>query len=641
MNPVVASGRDDALRPPLEEEVVHRVSWLIRLRWFAAGATIALTWLSVGFLGLELPVGGLTGLGTAIAVYNLGFLWVVRWELQRPSPSVEVFKRLASAQFLVDWVALSFLMHLTGGIDSPVVFYFLFHAIIGSILLPPRAIYIHATIGVALVGTMAMLEMKGVLLHIAIPGFLAPEYDRPLHVLGLFFFFATAIYVSVYLASAITSRLQRRTRELAGLKRDLEEALHRTRTLYNIAQAVSSSLNQKEVLDTIAWLAARSMNVKACSIRLLDEGRGLLQVAAAWGLSDAYLAKGPVDPDKAVVDREVLKGHPVSIEDVALEPGLFQYPEEALREGIRSVLCVPLSVRERRIGVLRVYTGVPHRFSQEETDFLVTLASQGAVAIENARAYRNLEELDRAKSRFVFAVAHELKAPVAAVLSRLATLDEGYAGDLSEKQRDLVIRAIRRMTALQALIRDLLALGALQGRLPERIETDVDVQRVLRRLVELIQPEADGKGVVLRVRVPEDPVFARATEEDVERLAGNLLENAVKYTRPGGSVDVDLAQDGGGVRLTVRDTGIGIPPQSLPHIFDEFFRARNAKDLGEEGTGLGLSLVKRIVDLYQGEVRVDSTLDQGTTFVVTLPVKRAPDHPGLDVSAGGAPGISK
>jgi two-component system phosphate regulon sensor histidine kinase PhoR len=125
--------------------------------------------------------------------------------------------------------------------------------------------------------------------------------------------------------------------------------------------------------------------------------------------------------------------------------------------------------------------------------------------------------------------------------------------------------------------------------------------------------------VTVTPSLPDAPIPFRATEEDMHRVVGNLLENAVKYTPSGGTVSVALRAEDSRVTLVVSDGGIGIAPEALPHIFEEFYRAANVKAMGTEGTGLGLSLVKRIVDLYQGEVRVESELEKGTTFTVTLP----------------------
>ncbi len=609
-----------SFRLPVEEELIERVSWLIRLRWFAAAGVIATTLIVADLLKLPIEQGKLILVGVLIAAYNF-FFWQRHKTLKSvPGARVKQFSDFASLQFFVDWLALTILVHFSGGIESPVIFYFIFHAIIASILVPPRTCYFHATVGVLLVGTLALLEFYEVIPHVALPGFLLAHYQQPIYVLGTFLFFASAIYVSIYLATSITRRLWSRTRELARLKEKLENAYYKTKTLYDIARAVTSTLNFREVLNTIVQQATKAMNAKACSIRLLDQEKRQLWIGAAYGLSQEYLSKGVVDLDKSLVDRGALRGKPVSVLDVTKDPG-FQYPEEAKKEGIRSVLCVPLMVREQPIGVLRLYTGEIHRFTEEEIEFLSALASQGAVAIENARTYQRLEELEQAKSEFVFTVAHELKAPVAAIQSILRVLLEGYAGEIYEKQKELIARAEKRLISLQSLIRDLLALGALKGALPELKKTEVILNGVIKRIVETVTPEAEEKKITMELELPEKLVTIKGNEEDFERLISNLLENAVKYTPPQGKVQLQLTLGDHELQIMVSDNGIGIPPEALPRIFDEFFRAKNAKEMGQEGTGLGLSLVKHIVERYGGKIEVNSKLGEGSTFKVFLPIE--------------------
>ena len=607
-----------AFRLPVEEELIERVAWLIRLRWFAASGVVLTTIVVGTFLRLPTRQAELFLIGVIIAAYNAAFHARLKALRRNPSAGVKQFGDFASLQFFVDWLGLILLVHYSGGIESPVIIYFIFHAIIASILIPPRACYFHATVGVLLVGTLAVLEFYRVVPHVAVPWFTTPHFQHPLYVMGTFFFFASAIYVSIYLGTSITRRLWARTRELAKLKQRLESAYYKTQTLYDIAKAVTSTLNFTEVLNTIAQQATKAMNAKACSIRLLDEERRQLWVGAAYGLSEEYLSKGSVDLDKSLVDRGALRGKPVAVLDVSKDPG-FQYPEEARKEGIRSVLCLPLNVREQTIGVLRLYTAEIHRFTEEEIEFLSALASQGAVAIENARTYQSLEDLEQAKSDFVFTVAHELKGPVAAIQSVLRVLLEGYAGEIFQKQKELIGRAERRLVGLQSLIRDLLALGALKGALPETKKTDVILNGVVKRAVDAIRAEAEEKNIGLTVEVPEPLLTLKGNDEDLERLLGNLLENAVKYTAPRGQVRMQLDADPHTLRLRVADTGIGIAPESMPHIFEEFYRAKNAKELGQEGTGLGLSLVKHIVDRYRGKIQVESKLGEGSTFLITLP----------------------
>ncbi|HOI11113.1 MAG TPA: HAMP domain-containing sensor histidine kinase, partial [Myxococcota bacterium] len=189
-----------------------------------------------------------------------------------------------------------------------------------------------------------------------------------------------------------------------------------------------------------------------------------------------------------------------------------------------------------------------------------------------------------------------------------------------------VARATRRIGALSALLQDLLALGAMKGQLPERRPEPVDLARIVDRVRERVQPDVEAKGLALTLDLASEPLVVSANPDDVERLVGNLLENAVKYTPGGGAVRVTLARDGDQARMDFADTGIGIAPDALPHVFDEFYRAGNAKQQSE-GTGLGLTLVRRIVDLLHGTIAVESTLGQGTTFTLRLPLAGAnPDH---------------
>jgi len=167
----------------------------------------------------------------------------------------------------------------------------------------------------------------------------------------------------------------------------LQEQAH---TLREVSQAISASLNLSIVLETIVRSAAQILGFRAASLRLLDEESKFLEIKATYGLSNAYLAKGPVEVNKSPLDQEVLSGKVVSVSDRELDRRL-QYPEQVHREGIRSILCLPLTLKQRRIGVLRVYSSIPYEFRQSEIEFLTALASQGAIAIENARLFEHLK----------------------------------------------------------------------------------------------------------------------------------------------------------------------------------------------------------------------------------------------------------
>lgn len=177
---------------------------------------------------------------------------------------------------------------------------------------------------------------------------------------------------------------------LGGILADRAKIWDEMRALIKISQSISSTLSLDEVLQMIVENAAKTLGMRASSIRLLDEEGKTLQVRAAYGLSKAYLEKGPVEVEKSIIDRECLRCKVVSVPDIKKDRRL-QYPDELIREGIMALLTLPLTVRGVTIGVLRVYTSTPYAFSESEIDFLSALACQGAIAIENARLFEHIK----------------------------------------------------------------------------------------------------------------------------------------------------------------------------------------------------------------------------------------------------------
>lgn len=408
-------------------------------------------------------------------------------------------------------------------------------------------------------------------------------------------------------------------REVLALRQDLERAYSRMETLYEIARATTSTLDLDEVLQRIVQRTAEAFGAKGCSIRLLEEGGQFLRIAASWGLSERYRNLGPIEVQRSGIDREALQGQPVIVLDAPNDPRTDR-PEEVAREGICSILCCPLIVRGRPIGVIRIYSAACEAWGKKEADFLMAIANEVAVAIANAMAYRRLEEIDRAKSQFVLTVTHELRAPVATVQSLLRAISGGYAGQVSPKQKELIERAERRVVFLQQLIDDLLDLAAGKTEHIAEPPHPVLLNPLVDKAVGQLRPVAEEKGQVLQLRISPQPLRALATEDGIERIVVNLVGNAVKYTPAGGRIEVSLEEQDGEAVLVVSDTGIGIPEEALPRLFEEFFRAENAKAVEREGTGLGLSIVKSLVERYGGRIAVTSRLGHGSTFSVRLPL---------------------
>lgn len=247
------------------------------------------------------------------------------------------------------------------------------------------------------------------------------------------------------------------------------------------------------------------------------------------------------------------------------------------------------------------------------------LEAKAAEAQRLAEEKAELQKLNSLKSRFTLLVAHELRAPVAAIQSYLKLILEGYVPQ--DRFMEIIGKAERRADEQLALINDLLDLAKITNPAPQqRQEEWIDLVAVLQETYDQLQAQAAEKRLQVDMLIAPDLPPVRIPPKHSQQLWMNLLSNAIKYTPEGGQVTVELGVENGQIVGHVRDTGIGIPEEDLPRIFEDFFRARNAKDHARMGTGLGLSIVKAVLELCGGSISVESTLGEGSTFTFTLPV---------------------
>jgi signal transduction histidine kinase len=610
-------------RTPVEEELVGRVAWQTQLRWAAALGVLTATWLASSILDIRLSTGPLYAIGLSILFYNALFLLYLkraeRLASEREAVSeASIFDRFAKVQTSVDWLAMILLVHFSGGVESPLIFYFIFHLIIASILLSPQACYFFATLAALAMAALALLEYWGLIPHVSLDFIPISLYQNGFYIASILAFFTTCLYISVYLATSVTINLRQKDEELLRLQRELSDAYQRIQTLYDVNKTVGSTLNLEEVLNLIVQAAAEAMQVRACTIRLLDESGQIVETVAAYGLSEQFLAKGPIDVHKSIHTAQALSGRPAIVADTSRDHRL-QYPAEARAEGISSMLCVPLLIRGKAEGVICVYGAEVDRFSEGDAEFLAALASEGATAIVNARAYQALEMADRAKSDFVQMVTHELRSPLSAVQSMLRIMEQGYVGPMTSKQQDLVQRSERRISFLLALVKDLLELAAGKMEQLRGEKKEVVLNEVITKVTELMRASAEEKGLEFKVDMAGESLALTGIEDGLERVFMNLVSNAVKYTPTGGSVAVRAWGEDGQIKVEVSDTGIGIPEEALSRIFEEFYRARNAKSMEMEGTGLGLAIARDVIEQHGGQISVESVMGEGSTFYVTLP----------------------
>jgi len=246
----------------------------------------------------------------------------------------------------------------------------------------------------------------------------------------------------------------------------------------------------------------------------------------------------------------------------------------------------------------------------------------GAGAVVVARDTTELTRLMEMRRDFVANVSHELKTPLAAIRGYAETLRDGALGEPATASR-FTERILRQCRRLQALLDDLLTLSRLESLERTPPHEPVDLDAIVRRAVDLMSSAAEEKQVRLALAEPGPPVPfppLPGDAEGLERLVVNLLDNAIKYNQPGGEVVVRLAQQDGEALLEVSDTGIGIPPEALPRIFERFYRVDKGRSREEGGTGLGLAIVKHVAQAHGGQIEVESRLGQGSTFRVHLPI---------------------
>ena len=369
----------------------------------------------------------------------------------------------------------------------------------------------------------------------------------------------------------------------------------------------------EKILAQIVNGAKEVIEANAAIICLLNEDGTQLYAAAASGISMGEV-KQELMP-QLLLDEETLTRKFIVLTNANSDTLIADLPA-----GYQSCLCAPLIAGEKQIGTLCAYATEPNYFKEKKSKQLMLLADVGAVSIVNARELETLDSLRASRDKFIRIATHELRSPVTIAQSLVRGVIKGYAGKLSEKQQDIFGRINRSLDFLENLVNDLLDLAEGQTLDIAKNKEFVLISASIGRAVLLIQPQAEEKGVKLSYQTNSAELIVWGTAEGMDRVFVNIIENAVKYTPPGGSVAVSVQVAGEEIQVEVSDTGIGIPEKSIPLIFNEFYRAPNAKEGGEIGTGLGLNIVKDLVEGFGGKIKVRSKVGEGTTFVVMFPV---------------------
>jgi signal transduction histidine kinase/DNA-binding NarL/FixJ family response regulator len=307
---------------------------------------------------------------------------------------------------------------------------------------------------------------------------------------------------------------------------------------------------------------------------------------------------------------------------LTLEDAHDDYRAILERLGIQSLIATPLKSKGAKLSAL-ILGRKEGNFAISDSDFIAVLSGQASIALENARlfteiqkAYKELQMLDHMKSEFINIAAHELRTPLAILIGYATVLEE----DEGEISREYVSIINRNAMRLRALIEDMLNLKYLESGMATLAHNELDLKEVVIEAIQDLSLLAQEKNLSIKVDIPDNLPPIVADRKKFDLIIMNLLHNALKFTPAGGRVSCEARVNGEWVTISVSDTGIGIPEEKLSWIFDRFYQVEESLTRGHEGMGLGLSIVRGMVDVCGGEIQVESKEGQGTTFTFTLPL---------------------
>ena len=331
---------------------------------------------------------------------------------------------------------------------------------------------------------------------------------------------------------------------------------------------------------------------------------------------------------EGAVGQMAVTREPFQIPDITAEGAYASRIRGAmLASGTRSVLAIPLLHEDRLVGGLVVTRRLPGAFTDEAVELLKTFATQSALAIQNARLFRELEvkgrELEAAsqhKSEFLANMSHELRTPLNAIIGFSEVLSERMFGELNEKQDEYLKDIHASGQHLLSLINDILDLSKIEAGRMELELSDFDLPMTIDNALTLVRERAGRRGIELHKTVDERLGQIQADDRKIRQVLLNLLSNAIKFTPEGGRIDVEAKPVDGSIEVSVSDTGVGIAPEDQEAVFEEFRQVGTA-DKKVEGTGLGLALSRKFIELHGGKIWVKSQIGQGSTFTFTVPVR--------------------
>jgi signal transduction histidine kinase len=415
-------------------------------------------------------------------------------------------------------------------------------------------------------------------------------------------------------------------KELQARNAEVTEALEQQTSIAEILRVISSTpTDVTPVLDAVTRRAAQLCDAPDSRL-LLVEGDHLRYVTGFGALGGA-LATLPLTRGLAT-GRSIIDRRPVHIDDLAA--ALDEFPDARVPQetfGHRTTLAVPLLREDTAFGAILLRRREVRPFTEKQIELVKTFADQAVIAIENVRLFneiqdksRQLEVANKHKSDFLANMSHELRTPLNAIIGFSEVLIERMFGEVNAKQDEYLRDIHTSGQHLLSLINDILDLSKVEAGRMELELSEFNLPVALQNAMTLVRERAQTHGIALELLVDPGVGEIRADERKVKQIVLNLLSNAVKFTPDGGRVEVAAHRNAEAIEVSVRDTGVGIAPDDQAAIFEEFRQVGHDYTRKQEGTGLGLALTRRFVELHGGTIRVESVPGQGSLFTFTLPL---------------------
>lgn len=413
--------------------------------------------------------------------------------------------------------------------------------------------------------------------------------------------------------------------ENAQRYREAEKQLEEISALYQLAQRINASLNIHQVLETIVWSLKETMGCRGCSIALLNPVDNILEIRTAAGVDYKWIRDFRLRLGQGIAGRVALEGKPIYVPDASKEENFIYFDPS-----VQSLLTVPLTLQQRVIGTLTVDSDQTNAFNKSNERLLTIAATQAAIAIENAQLYASLEQrahnlaeayaelkqLDQLRGEMVQNVSHELRTPLTFIKSYVKLFLDEEIGPLNAEQKKYLEITSEKINIVTQLVNNIIAMQ----------QTDhISIRREPVSLTELAQQAVQkhtakaGEAGLTLVENAEDSPLVVGDKEQLVQVFDNLIDNAIKFSPHHGQIIVSVEDIGTMVQASIADEGIGIPQDQQKQIFERFFQIDGSARRRFGGAGIGLAIVKRILEAHEGQTWVESEPGKGSTFYITVP----------------------